>query len=126
MKQNLIIRFANILDLPAIVYIYNQAIRTKCATGDLNEFMVDERKEWFDKFDINKYPIYVVEIAGKIVGYCTLSPYRPNRKAMQNVAEISYYLDYSFHSKGIGTKLLKHVIADCNRINLKSRENFLP
>ena len=118
--DKLLIRFASIADLPFIVDIYNQAIRTKCATGDTREFCVDERKEWFEKFDINEYPLYVAEISNKIVGYCTLSPYRPGREAMSSVVEISYYLDYSFHGKGIGTSLLKYVISDCKRIGKKT------
>lgn len=119
-EKELTIRFADITDLSSITDIYNQAIRTKCATGDIEEFSVDDRTEWFEKFDNNKYPLYIAEIANKVVGYCTLSPYRPGRKAMSSVAEISYYLDYSFHGKGIGTALLKYVIEDCDRIGKES------
>ncbi len=125
MKDKTIIRFAKLSDLPFIINIYNQAIRTKCATGDTNEFCVNDKKVWFEKFDINKYPLYIAEIENKVVGYCTLSPYRPGRKAMSTVAEISYYLDYSFHGKGIGTDLLKYVITDCNRIGKKTLLAFL-
>lgn len=114
------IRFANRDDLQAIVNIYNQAIKSRSATGDLDEFNVDERYKWFENFNNNEYPLYVAEIKDRVVGYCTVSPYRPGRKAMSTVAEISYYLDYSFHGKGIGTELLKHVIADCNRIGKKN------
>jgi len=120
MKKEIIIRFANIADLPFIVDIYNQAIRSRCATGDMEESNVNDRIEWFEKFDNNKYPLYIAEIENRVIGYCTLSPYRPGRKAMSYVAEISYYLDYSFHGNGIGTALLKYVISDCNRIGKKS------
>ena len=92
------------------------------ATGDVDEFSVEDRLEWFNTFDNNEYPLYVTEVRNRVVGYCTLSPYRPGRKAMSSVAEISYYLDYSFHRKGIGTTLLKHAISDCNRIG---KENLL-
>jgi len=120
MKKELKIRFANISDLPSIVNIYNQAIKSKWATGDLEEFKVSDRIKWFEEFDSNEYPLYVAEFSNKLVGYCSLSPYRPGRKAMSRVAEISYYLDYSFHGKGIGSALLKHVISDCNRIGKES------
>ncbi len=117
MNTQLTIRFADITDLPAIVDIYNQAIRSRCATGDLDKFDVEDRREWFGKYDSEHYPLYVAQIGKKVVGYCTLSPYRPGRRAMAKVAEISYYLDYSFHKMGIGTALLNHAISDCGRID---------
>lgn len=120
MKKEILIRFATITDLPFLVDIYNQAIRSRSATGDMDEFSVEERLEWFEKFDNNEYPIYIAEIETRVVGYCSLSPYRPGRKAMSTVAEISYFLDYSFHGMGIGTALMKHVISDCDRIGKKN------
>jgi len=119
-EKKIRIRFANISDLPLLVDIYNQAVRSMCATGDIEEFSVENRVKWLEKFDNNEYPIYITEIGNRVVGYCTLSPYRPGRKAMATVAEISFYLDYSFHGKGIGTALLKHVISDCDRIGKQS------
>ena len=115
-------RFAKNEDLPSIVYIYNQAIRSKSATGDLTEFSVAERINWFNKFDKDKYPLYVVETEDKVIGYCSISPYREGRKAMESVAEISYYLDYSYHNRGIGFKLMEYVIEDCKRTG---KENLL-
>ncbi len=111
------IRFATIDDLPMIVEIYNQAIRSKSATGDTDEFSVKEKVEWFNKFSDNEYPIYVTEVENKIVGYATLSPYRKGRKAMNKIAEISFYLEYSYHGLGIGSALVNHAILDCTRIN---------
>ncbi len=60
MKTEPIIRFAKITDLPSIVDIYNQAIRTKCTTGDVEEFNVEDRIEWFKKYDKNAYPLYIL------------------------------------------------------------------
>jgi len=125
MKNIPTIRFASINDLPYIVKIYNQAIKTKSATGDVDEFKIEDRVEWFNKFNNNEYPLYIAEINEKVVGFCSISPYRPGRKAMQNIAEISYYVDYSFHKKGIGTTLLEFVILDCNRIKKKNLLAFI-
>jgi len=88
------IRFAHLADLPLLVSIYNQAIRSGNATGDTEEYQVTDRVKWFEKYNENEYPIYVAELENRVVGYCTLSPYRPGRKAMSGVAEVSYYLDY--------------------------------
>ena len=114
------IRLGNEKDLPAIVRIYNQAIRSGIATGDLTEFTVDQRRSWFQQFTSDDYPIYVLEIAEKVVGYGTLSPYRPGRGAMMHIAEISFFLDNDYQQKGLGSQLVQHMINDCPRIKKKS------
>lgn len=110
------IRHANIQDLDAIVDIYNQAIRSKTATGDMYEFTQEERVNWFNKFDRTDFPIYVVEINGIVIGYATLSPYRPGRKAMRKIAEISFYINYANHKMGIGSLLIQYVILEAINI----------
>lgn len=119
MTNELNIRFAESPDLAAIVTIYNQAIRAH-ATADLDPFTIEHRRSWFETYNSQNHPIYVAEFEDKVVGYCTISPYRQGRKALKDVAEISYYLDYDFHDKGIGTAILKYVISDCKRLGKKS------
>ncbi len=116
MISDISIRFAEISDLPSIVDIYNQAIRSRKATGDMTEFTIEQRIEWFKKFDTENYPIYVAEQNNNIVAYATLSPYRGGRAAMRKIGEISFFIDYSFHNLGIGTALVKHIITDCKRL----------
>ena len=111
------VRLATIEDLSAIVDIYNQAIRSHSATGDMKEYLVEERTDWFKKFDSYNYPLYVAELYEEVVGYATISPYRQGREAMKQIAEISFFVDYSSHGKGIGTCLLTYVISDSKRIN---------
>jgi len=116
MKNAPEIRLATISDLSTIVKIYNQAIDSKSATGDTETFKVEERLGWFEKFDTEKFPIYVAEYAGKVIGYATLSPYRPGRRAMEKIAEISFYLDYTYHGKGLGSAFIEYIILDCERL----------
>lgn len=114
--HEVIIKFGTIIDLPAIVDIYNQAIQSKTATGDTREYEAEDRIDWFNKYDHDHYPIYVAHLDNEVVGYCTMSPYRPGRKAMAKIAEISFYIDYEYLGKGIGSQLIEHAIADCPRI----------
>lgn len=109
MIDNLHIRKASITDLASIVAIYNEAIEAGGATADTHKFTVDERKNWFAQFN-DVHPIYVAEIKNLVVGYCYLSPYRKGRQALRNVAEISFYIHYNFHGKGIGSALLNQVL----------------
>ncbi len=86
----MIIRLAHIDDLPAIVEIYNQAIQTKQSTGDTQPLRVEDRVAWFHEHHPEKYPIFVAEEAGVVVGWCSLSAYRQGRAAFRHTAEISY------------------------------------
>jgi len=114
------IRFALQNDLERIVDIYNQAVNAGNATADLNELSPDDRKEWFLEHKKDKYPIYVLELDNKIIGWGSLSPYRKGRGGLKEVAEISYYLDYNYHRLGYGKKLIEYMISDCKRLGIKN------
>ena len=112
----MIIQFAKFEDLPSIVEIYNQSIRSGVVTGDMDEFRPEDREDWFNIFDRNSYPIYVIRNNETVVGYATLSPYRKGRRAMSKIAEVSYFLHFDYRGKGIGSMLMDHVIKDCVRL----------
>ncbi|MCG8307052.1 MAG: N-acetyltransferase family protein, partial [Cytophagales bacterium] len=120
MEIHSIIRFGKKDDLPSIVEIYNQAIRSGSATGDLDEFKAEDRLSWFTQFDETNYPIYVVQVEGFVAGYGTLSPYRRGRRAMRTIAEISFFLDEKYQGIGLGSQLILHIIRDCNRIGKRT------
>lgn len=114
------IRKAEITDLPAIVEIYNQAVRAKFLTADTEPTDVNSRRQWFYDHNPDKYPIFVGEIDGQVVGWVSLSAYRPGRKALRHTAEISYYLHEEFQGQGIGSKLMEYVIAECPKYEIKT------
>ena len=86
-------------DLPILTKIYNQAIEAQ-QNAETSTKTVDERKEWFEHHQDEKYPIYVVEQENKIIGYGTLSKYRDGRSALKKVVEVSYYIHNQHHKKG--------------------------
>lgn len=115
----MIIRLAQIDDLPAIVDIYNQAIPSKQSTGDTHPLGVEDRKAWFEEHPAEKHPIFVAEVDGQVVGWCSLSAYRPGRAALRFTAEISYYIALPYHRQGIGTALVAHALAACPALQIK-------
>lgn len=114
------IRFAKTEDLPFILNIFNQAIRSRNACGFMEEVDIQERQDWFAKHNENHHPVYTAELEGKVVGFGSLSPYRPGRKAMRKVAEVSFFLDFNYHRKGIGSTLLRYMMEDCPRLGINS------
>jgi L-amino acid N-acyltransferase YncA len=119
------IRFAKISDLQRITDIYNLAIKAGNITADIERITIDDRLEWFLDHNIGEYPIYVVEVENRIVGWGALSSYRKGRGALRTTAEISYYVDFINHKKGYGTKLIDHMIKDCDRLGIENLIAFL-
>ncbi len=113
------IRLAQIDDLPAIVDIYNQAIPSQQSTGDTQPLRVEDRLTWFGEHRPEKYPIFVAEYEGQVVGWCSLSAYRPGRAAFRFTAEISYYIALAYHRQGIATTLIKHALESCSTLQIK-------
>lgn len=116
----MIIRYALIDDLKDIVAIYNQAIQRKNATADLKPIDTNSRLKWFEEHTQDKHPIFVCEINGQVIGWISLSPYRPGREALRFTAEVSYYIHSDFQGKGIGSQLLGFVIKECPKYQIKN------
>ena len=113
-------RIAKIEDLPQIVEIYNQAIVSKKSTGDIKTFNVEERLGWFKDHDPEKYPIIVAYNSDRIVGYIYLSPCRKGREALEKTVEVSYYIHSDYQRIGVGTTLLKTMLAQAKSANYKT------
>lgn len=114
------IRIAKIEDLPKIVEIYNQAVRSNRSTADLTPVGVADRQGWFDQHWSEKYPIFLVEIDQKVVGWCSLSAYRPGRMALRYTAELSCFIDQAHWRRGLATALMAHAIDCCPRLEIKN------
>ncbi len=112
------IRKALIADLPKLTTIYNQAILAR-QTADTLPVTVNDRQTWFDSHQQAKYPLFVVEKAGIVCGYSTLSQYRGGRQALRAVVEISYYLDNGYQRQGLGSSLLEHALATAKELDFK-------
>ncbi|MBN2029308.1 N-acetyltransferase [bacterium] len=114
------IRIAKPDDLTVIVDIYNQAIAAGQKTADITPVTVEDRKKWFVEHLPDKYPIYVAEKENTIVGYLTISPYRPGRQALRHTAEVSYYIHSAYQRQGIASRLLEYAIGMCHSLQIKT------
>lgn len=115
--MSLFIRPASIADLPQIVEIYNQAILKKGLTADLDVQKVEDKQNWFDAHQAGRYPIFVAAQGADILGWVSLSPYREGRKALARTSEVSLYLHEKHIGKGIGSTLMRYVLAEAKNLN---------
>lgn len=100
--------------------IYNQSIASKRSTADLSPVRPEERKGWFEQHTREKYPIFLAEGDGRVVGWCSLSAYRPGRMALRFTAEISYFIDKDFQRQGLATALIEQALAACPSLKIKN------
>ena len=102
------IRHATQNDVPALLTIYNYAVRNLTAIFETQEQTLEERLQWFSKFG-RRYPLLVAESNGEVAGYSCLSPYS-EKTGYNRTGEISVYLSPEHQGKGIGNLLLKELI----------------
>ncbi len=114
------IRIATLNDIDSIVEIYNQAIKAGQKTADTKLFSANERVDWFKSHTANKYPLFVAVEQEQIVGYLTISAYRSGRMALNKTAEVSYYIHFKHHRKGIASLLLHHAINCCPALKIET------
>lgn len=132
--MQLTMRSAGQSDVPFLTKIYNQAILAGGCTCDTEPVSESNRQNWLREHEkMPRYPIMICEEDGKAVGYAYLTAYRPGRKAVNHVAEVSYYLDFAVHGRNIGSFMLKEllkiakrseitvliaILLDCNRASV--------
>jgi L-amino acid N-acyltransferase YncA len=112
------VRDATEADLPAIVDTYNESIPGGWSTADTRPVTVEERVEWFRKFDPARRPIWVAEVDGRVVAWAGLSSFYAGRPAYDATAEVSLYIATEYHRRGIGRFLKRWVIGECPRLGV--------
>jgi phosphinothricin acetyltransferase len=115
----MIIRNALEADLPAIVEIYNEAIRGRISTAQLEEVSVQQRLPWFREHSANSYPLWISEIGGQIAGWFSFHSFI-KRAAYRGTAEISLYVSEQFRGRGTGRALLEKAIAHSPDLELSA------
>jgi phosphinothricin acetyltransferase len=119
------IRLSSTDDYIDIIKIYNHAVVEKFATADIEYVTIESRKDWFMQHSPQTYPIFVAEENGKVIGWCSLSPHRPGRKALGTVAEISYYIHKDHRRKGVANSLITHTINSAKDLGFKNLISIL-
>lgn len=118
--MNVSIRIATEGDIATITNIYNQAVALRSATADISPVTVESREKWLHEHPPSQYPVYVAEGPNGIVGWCSLSAYRPGRMALRHTAEISYYVDENSMGKGVGSAMILNAIENCSQLGFKT------
>ncbi|AWB91012.1 GNAT family N-acetyltransferase [Aeromicrobium chenweiae] len=103
------IRDAVEADLPALLAIHNEAVRTTTAIWDEHEVDLDERRAWFLERQRGGFPVLVTERGGVVAGYASYGPWRP-KSGYRLTVENSVYVLAAHHGHGLASTLLDELI----------------
>jgi phosphinothricin acetyltransferase len=96
-------------DAEAIREIYNREVLTSTVTFDLVPRTDDDQRVWMDARS-GAHAVVVAVDGDEIVGFGSLSPYRP-RPAYSTSVEDSVYIHRDHQGQGIGKLILADLVA---------------
>ena len=99
-------------DLSFVTKIYAHAVLHGTATFELTLPDLAEMTRRYRVLMDGAFPYLVAALDGIVVGYAYAGAYRP-RPAYRFTVENSIYLDPAIHRRGIGMKLMRRLIDDC-------------
>lgn len=113
-RDQLVIRRARPADAAAIAEIYTQGILERIATFESEPRTPEMMLAWLAEHD-ERHPVLVAEQAGRVLGWASISSYRP-RACYAGVGEFSIYLHRDARGQGIGKVLLGALIDEARRL----------
>jgi len=114
----MIVRPAAPQDLPAIQAIYAHHVLNGLASFEEVPPSVEEMRRRYEDVTRQGFPYLAAEEKGEILGYGYCSLYR-TRSAYRYTLEDSIYVKEGRQGKGIGTAILKELIARCEALNCR-------
>jgi phosphinothricin acetyltransferase len=102
-------RLAERRDAEAIREIYNHEVARSTVTFDLVPRSLDEQIEWLDDHAGGHPAIVAVDAAGSVVGFGSLSRWRP-RPAYSPTVEDSVYVQEGHRGEGVGRAILDELV----------------
>ena len=113
------LRLATEADLPAINDIYNYYVVRSTCTYQTEHETLEDRRAWFRDHPADKYPVIVAERDGEVIGWGSLSKFRP-RAAYAPTVEASIYIRHDCHRHGLGRMIMLDLIERARAIGFHS------
>lgn len=102
------LRLATIDDADALRTIYNHEVEHTTVTLDIEPRSLGEQEAWIEERQ-GALGVVVAELDGKVVGFASLSAYRP-RAGYRSSVENSIYVGEQARGAGVGRALMDELI----------------
>jgi phosphinothricin acetyltransferase len=113
-----IIRAASLDDLNRIQAIYAHHVLHGSASFELEPPSLEEISQRWEAVLEQGFPYLVICTDNQVLGYAYANRFRA-RPAYRFSLENSIYLDAGMRGKGLGTRLLQHLMAECEAIGAR-------
>jgi L-amino acid N-acyltransferase YncA len=114
----ILIRSAELQDLPSILAIYNDAVVNTTATAEYYPNTLDMRRQWYGEHQQAGLPVLVAESEdGQVVGWSSLSRFHA-RYGYRFTVEDSVYIAESWRGRGIGRQLVAPLLQGAHDLGL--------
>jgi phosphinothricin acetyltransferase len=100
------IRDAAAADLPAILAIYNEIIRTSTAIYTEHALSLEERRVWFENRQRSGFPVLAGFGGQELLGFASFADWRPWPDGYRYTVEHSVYVRADVRGTGLGTALM--------------------
>lgn len=112
--NDIIIRGASLDDAAKIADIYTQGILERIATFETTPRTEEDIRSKLQT-DSERHPTIIAELEGEVVGWASISLYRP-RECYAGIGEFSFYIDQNARGRGVGQTLLKALIDEAESL----------
>ncbi|MFW2380381.1 MAG: N-acetyltransferase family protein [Acidimicrobiales bacterium] len=106
-------RLARLSDAEAIRAIYNHYVTTTTVTFDMVPRSLEQQEAWLSERSGALAVIVAVDVDDRVIGFASLSPYKP-RPAYRTSVENSVYVDPGSARQGVGRALMARLIEVAN------------
>jgi len=106
----MLVRDADEADLPAIMAIHNDVVRTTTAIYEDRITEMAEWRAWFDQRQSAGLPVIVAEDLNEVAGYASYGPWR-SRSGYRRTVENTVHVRAGKRGRGIGRTLMEALIA---------------
>ena len=96
-------------DVADCLDIYNYEVVNGVATLDLETRTLPEWQAWYEAHQTSEHCIFLGLMDDVVVGYASLSPYRP-KEAYKSTVELSIYIHQDYRGRGVATQLMAHIL----------------
>jgi phosphinothricin acetyltransferase len=101
------VRGATEADLPAILEIYNEVVRTSTAIYALEPSSLAERRDWFQGRLSQSYPVLVARRDAEVVGFASFGDWRGAWAGYRHTVEHTVHVRSDACGTGVGSLLVQ-------------------